>query len=67
MPFSNKIFSQFKPIAYLGGLVALALTISGFMSIFLIAMLAPWFIRREPPAIKNEAVESMLVKTSEYS
>lgn len=65
--FLALLFSQFKPIAYLGGLVALALTISGFMSIFLIAMLAPWFIRRESPAIKSEAVESMLVKTSEYS
>lgn len=58
--FVALLFSQFKPIAYLGGLVALALTISGFMSIFLIAMLAPWFTRDEPPALKNETTEQLL-------
>lgn len=43
--FLTLLFSEFKPIAYLGGLVALALFISGFMSLFLISMLAPFFLR----------------------
>jgi uncharacterized protein len=60
--FLALLFSQFKPIAYLGGLVALALAISGFMSIFLIAMLAPWFIGKKKLAIKNESVEPLIAK-----
>lgn len=43
--FLTLLFSEFKPIAYLGGLVALALMISGFMSLFLISMLAPVFMK----------------------
>ncbi|GAB3549591.1 hypothetical protein GCM10027343_31620 [Noviherbaspirillum agri] len=46
--FLTLLFSEFKPIAYLGGLVALALFISGFMSLFLISMLAPFFLKEEP-------------------
>lgn len=46
--FLTLLFSQFKPIAYLGGLVALALFISGFMSLFLISMLAPVFLKEVP-------------------
>lgn len=57
--FVALLFSQFKPIAYLGGLVALALTISGFMSIFLISMLAPWLIKR-PKAVANAQVVNEL-------
>ena len=45
--FLTLLFSEFKPIAYLGGLVALALFISGFMSLFLISMLAPVFLKEE--------------------
>lgn len=44
--FLTLLFSEFKPIAYLGGLVALALFISGFMSLFLISMLAPAFLKK---------------------
>lgn len=40
--------SEFTPIVQLGLLVALALTISGFMSLFLISMLAPTFISVGP-------------------
>ncbi|MES2263794.1 MAG: efflux RND transporter permease subunit [Pseudomonadota bacterium] len=46
--FLTLLFSEFKPIAYLGGLVALALVISGFMSLFLISMLAPVFMKERP-------------------
>jgi predicted RND superfamily exporter protein len=48
--FLTLLFSEFKPIAYLGGLVALALVISGFMSLFLISMLAPWFMKERRQA-----------------
>ena len=40
------LFSDYMPIVYLGGLVALALLISGVMSLFLISLLAPVCIRR---------------------
>lgn len=43
------LFSEYRPILYLGGLVALALLISGFMSLFLISLLAPWFVARPRP------------------
>jgi uncharacterized protein len=65
--FLTLLFSQFKPIAYLGGLVALALTISGFMSIFLIAMLAPWFMRKEKPPVSDAPYKSSGINVSEYS
>lgn len=65
--FLTLLFSQFKPIAYLGGLVALALTISGFMSIFLISMLAPWFMRREKPPVFDTTYEINVEKAGEYS
>lgn len=55
--FLTLLFSEFTPIAYLGGLVALALVISGFMSLFLISMLAPWFMKELPqgaPAMKEK-------------
>lgn len=65
--FLTLLLSQFKPIAYLGGLVALALTISGFMSIFLISMLAPWFMRKEKPPVPNPTYEAGNVNAGEYS
>lgn len=40
--------SEFTPIFHLGVLVALALSLSGFFSLFLIALLAPWFIAPLP-------------------
>jgi len=43
--FLTLLLSEFKPIAYLGGLVALSLFISGVMSLFLISMLAPWGLK----------------------
>lgn len=39
--FAVLLCSQYQPILYLGGLVALALVVSGFMSLFLISLLAP--------------------------
>jgi predicted RND superfamily exporter protein len=42
--FLALLASDFTPIFHLGVLVALALTISGCMSLFLISLLAPWFI-----------------------
>ncbi len=42
--FLALLASEFTPIFHLGVLVALALSISGAMSLFLISMLAPWFI-----------------------
>ncbi len=41
--FLSLIASEFTPIIYLGGLVALALSIRGFMSLFLLSLLAPRF------------------------
>ncbi len=41
------LFSEYKPIFYLGGLVAMALLISGFMSLFMISLLAPVFLKSE--------------------
>ncbi len=43
--FLTLLLSEFKPIVWLGGLVALALFISGIMSLFLISMLAPNFLK----------------------
>jgi predicted RND superfamily exporter protein len=45
--FLSLLASDFTPIVHLGALVALALVISGFMSLFLLAVLAPWFIHGE--------------------
>jgi predicted RND superfamily exporter protein len=43
--FLSLLASEFTPIIHLGALVALALSISGFMSLFLISLLAPVLIR----------------------
>lgn len=45
--FVTLLLSDFIPIRQLGGLVAISLTISGVMSLFLISLLAPWFLRAE--------------------
>ncbi len=47
--FLSLIASEFTPIIYLGGLVALALSISGFMSLFLLSLLAPAFFTVPTP------------------
>ncbi len=41
--FLALLFSDYKPIADLGALVALALFISGVMTLLVIPLLAPWF------------------------
>jgi predicted RND superfamily exporter protein len=48
--FLALLASKFTPIFHLGVLVTLALSLSGFFSLFLIAMLAPWFIPAPPNA-----------------
>lgn len=45
--FLSLLASEFTPIIYLGGLVALALSVSGFMSLFLISLLAPVFFQAQ--------------------
>ena len=47
------LLSDYQPIAYLGGLVALALLISGAMSLFLISLLAPVGVRRPAPSMQQ--------------
>jgi predicted RND superfamily exporter protein len=42
--FVALLFSEFRPIVDLGRLVGFSLLISGVMSIFIITLLAPWFI-----------------------
>jgi uncharacterized protein len=54
--FLALLFSEFKPIVYLGGLVAMALFISGFMSLFLISMLAPYFLAESKKVTVLKAV-----------
>jgi predicted RND superfamily exporter protein len=43
--FLALLSSEFAPIVHLGLLVAIALFLSGFMSVFLISLLSPWFIK----------------------
>jgi uncharacterized protein len=50
--FLTLLLSDFIPIRQLGGLVAISLTVSGLMSLFLISLLAPWFL---PPERDAEA------------
>jgi uncharacterized protein len=50
--FLTLLLSDFIPIRQLGGLVAISLTVSGLMSLFLISLLAPWFL---PPERSAEA------------
>jgi predicted RND superfamily exporter protein len=50
--FLSLLASDFTPIVHLGALVALALVISGFMSLFLLSVLAPWFIHGEAKEVK---------------
>lgn len=45
--FVALLFSVFKPVVHLGSLVSLSLLISGFLSLFLITLLAPIFISSE--------------------
>lgn len=54
--FLTLMFSEFKPIVYLGALVALALLISGMMSLLLISLLAPWFLNGDDRQQTQEAL-----------
>lgn len=45
--FLTLLLSEFTPIVHLGALVAMALSLSGAMSLFLITLLAPVFLRRQ--------------------
>ncbi len=47
--FLTLLASEFTPLRHLGLLVALSLLISGLMSLFLISLLAPWFLQRTHP------------------
>jgi hypothetical protein len=54
--FLSLLASDFTPIVHLGALVALALVISGFMSLFLLSVLAPWFIHGEARRVETSEV-----------
>lgn len=60
--FIALLFSDFAPIVHLGSLVALALLLSGFMSLFLIALFAPWLMPNKPQAkpVKQAQPEAQL-------
>lgn len=47
--FMSLLLSDFVPIQQLGALVAISLTVSGVMSLFLISLLAPWFLPASRP------------------
>lgn len=51
--FLALLASQFTPIFHLGILVTLALSLSGFFSLFLISLLAPWFVPAARPAVSH--------------
>lgn len=53
--FLTLLLSEFTPIVHLGALVALALSISGCLSLFLITLLAPVFLR-DSKAKVDEAI-----------
>jgi hypothetical protein len=53
--FLALLASKFTPIFHLGVLVTLALSLSGFFSLFLISLLAPWFVPAIAPAMEAEA------------
>ncbi len=55
--FMTLLFSEFRPIIDLGILVAMALSISGCMSLFLITLLAPTFLQPSHP-IQFESVDN---------
>lgn len=51
--FLTLLLSEFTPIQHLGALVAMALSISGFMALFLICLLAPLML---PDRVPTESV-----------
>lgn len=52
--FLALLFSDYKPIVDLGGLVALALFISGVMTILVVTLISPWFFAKVVPATQND-------------
>ncbi len=58
--FVALLFSEFRPIVDLGLLVGLSLMLSGIMSLFVITLLAPWFIAENPAysVVEEEVVLS---------
>ncbi len=57
--FITLLLSDFIPIRQLGGLVAVALLVSGVMSIFLISLLAPWLLPNEKSYQPVDAVDNL--------
>jgi predicted RND superfamily exporter protein len=51
--FLALLFSDYKPIIDLGGLVALALFISGVMTILVVTLISPWFFAKVAPATQE--------------
>ncbi len=55
--FVALLFSEFKPIIDLGLLVGISLLLSGFMSLFIITLLAPWLI---PEPLKVNETDTLV-------
>jgi hypothetical protein len=51
--FLALLFSDYKPIIDLGGLVALALFISGVMTILVVTLISPWFFAKVVPVTQE--------------
>ncbi len=52
--FLALLFSAYKPIIDLGALVALALLISGVMTVLVVTLIAPWFFAKLAPASESD-------------
>lgn len=55
--FMALMFSDYKPIVDLGALVALALLLSGLMTLLLIPVAAPWFFRPRRDRLRGTEAE----------
>lgn len=62
--FLALLFSDFKPVVDLGALVALALFISGVMTILVITLIAPWFFA---PIAARAAEQSMSLERAQVA
>lgn len=52
--FLALLFSAYKPIIDLGALVALALLISGVMTVLVVTLISPWFFAKLAPASESD-------------
>jgi uncharacterized protein len=52
--FLALLFSAYKPIIDLGALVALALLISGVMTVLVVTLISPWFFANLAPASESD-------------